>query len=226
MSNQQQFVKNTNKPDANSELWTIADEWKISGTTGLPYTAAENVFRTANDHEFYDAIVSQLKGEIKESLDIGLGFYFVASYSQNGKALLYAYPPNRKEDADKKASYNNGSVPAATATGGGQQQQQSATSSPQQKITQAPKVTTTTTYSTPSTIQTTKPSQIIEVPYDLAMVEWDNAMEIEQVEATGRFVLPVKFTGVENWGFVNPETGKRTFWYGRIKLVRVQEEEG
>lgn len=218
MSNQQQFVKNTNKPDANSELWSVADEWKISGTTGLPYTAAENVFRTANDHEFYDAIVQQLKGEIKESLDIGLGYYFVASYSQNGKALLYAYPPNRKEDADKKASYNKGVVP----TDGSQQQP-----SPQQKITQTSSQISTKTFSAPSTstTTTTKPSQIIEVPYDLAMVEWDNAMEIEQVEATGRFVLPVKFTGVENWGFVNPDTGKRTFWYGRIKLVRVQEEE-
>lgn len=219
MSNQQQFVKNTNKPDANSELWSVADEWKISGTTGLPYTAAENVFRTANDHEFYDAIVQQLKGEIKESLDIGLGYYFVASYSQNGKALLYAYPPNRKEDADKKASYNKGVVP----TGGDNNQQQQ---SPQQKITQTSSQISTKTFSAPSTsTTTTKPSQIIEVPYDLAMVEWDNAMEIEQVEATGRFVLPVKFTGVENWGFVNPDTGKRTFWYGRIKLVRVQEEE-
>lgn len=225
MSNQQQFVKNTNKPDANSELWTIADEWKISGTTGLPYTAAENVFRTANDHEFYDAIVSQLKGEIKESLDIGLGFYFVASYSQNGKALLYAYPPNRKEDADKKASYNNGSVPAAATGGGQQQQQQSATSSPQQKITQSPKVTTTSTYSAPSTVQT-KASQTIEVPYDIVKVEWDNAMEIEQVEATGRFVLPVKHTGVQNWGYEDKKTGNNVFWYGRIKLVRIQEEEG
>lgn len=213
---QQQFIKNTNKPPAESELWSIADEWKISGTTGLPYTAAENVFRTANDHEFYDAILQQLKGEIKESLDIGLGYYFVASYSQNGKALLYAYQD--KEAADKKASYNKGVVP----TGGGdnQQQQQKITA---QTTTTIPKVSSHSNNTLVTTVN--KASQVIEVPYDVTMVEWDNAMEIEQVEATGRFILPVKFTGVENWGFVNPETGKRTFYYGRIKLVRIQEEE-
>ena len=218
MSNQQPFVKNTNKPDASSELWSIADEWKISGTTGLPYTAAENVFRTANDHDFYDALIQQLQGKIKESLDIGLGYYFVASYSQNGKALLYAYQD--KEAADKKASYNKGVVPIG---GGGDNQQQ--TLSTEQKSNALVK-TSIIKQESPNTniINNTKASQVVEVPYDIVMVEWDDAPSIEQVEATGMFVLPVKFTGVENWGFVNPDNGKRTFWYGRIKLVRVQEE--
>lgn len=215
MSNQQQFVKNTNKPDANSELWSVADEWKISGTTGLPYTAAENVFRTANDHEFYDAIVQQLKGEIKESLDIGLGYYFVASYSQNGKALLYAYPPNRKEDADKKASYNKGVVPEQ------QQQISGQTTITTPKISNPP---TNTLQSAPNIQTPQKTSLIIEVPYDHQLVEWNSAMEIEELMNKGYIPLPVKYTGVENWGFEDKNTGKRMFWYAKIKLIRIQEE--
>ena len=212
MSNQQ-YVKNTNVPPEGSELWSIAEGWKISGSDGLAYTKLSNVFQTPNDHTLVDTLTQQLNGDIKQSLDIGLQEVLVAYYSQDGTALVKAWPKNRAAEADKKASYNKkrDNIP----------QQQTITTKP--TIT-TPKITTPTEIPpAKGIIQSQKVSQIIEVPYDIVMVEWDDAPAIEQVEATGRFVLPVKFTGVENWGFVG-ENGKRTFYYGRIKLVRVQEE--
>src|SRR5688500_104013 len=137
-NNQQQFVKNTNKPPENSELWSVADEWKISQQTGLTYTPLDNVYKTQNDHQFHDALVQQLNGEIKQSIDIGIGYLFVASYSQNGKALVYAYDPSRKEDADKRASYNKPQ----------QQQQQES----QQKLETVPAAPTSSSTSKPTTI--------------------------------------------------------------------------
>jgi len=69
---QKQFVKNTQKPSDDSELWAVADGWKISQQTGLTYTSLDDIFKTQNDHQFHDALVKQLNGKIKQSLDIGL----------------------------------------------------------------------------------------------------------------------------------------------------------
>ena len=205
----QQFVKNTNTPSADSELYSVADGWKISAGGNI-YTNLDEVFRTNNDHAFYDALVKQLNGEIKESLDIGLKDHlFVASYSQNEKALVYAFLKKDKDKADKKASYNGSVQKAATPT-----------QEPQQKITQAPSQLSGQTTSIP--IPFTKSSQLIEVPYAIEPIAWNDAMAIESAEAEGKFVLPVKFTGVENWGFNIDNT--KTFYYGKIKLVRIQEE--
>ena len=209
---QQQYVKNTNVPPEGSELWSIAADWKISGSDGLAYTKLSNVFQTPNDHALIDTLNQQLNGDIKQSLDIGLQEVLVAYYSQDGTALVKAWPKNRTAEADKKASYNK---------------KKDVTQQQQTTITAKPTITTTNTTTTAPKQQQQQPtqnklSQVIEVPYDIIMVEYDDD-SVSHVEATGRFVLPVKFTGVENWGFVG-ENGKRTFWYGRIKLVRIEEE--
>lgn len=214
---EQKFVKNTNVPPEDSELWSVAEGWKISGADKLPYTKLEQVYHTPNDHKFLDALNQQLDGEVKQSLDVGLSDVFVAYLSQDGTELVKAWPRNRSSEADKKASYNKGRPPK---TGQG-----TATQSPQQKITEAPKQQIPTEIPpTKGIIPSSKSNQVIEVPYDIEPIPWNDAPSIERAESEGKFILPVKFTGVENWGFISTEDGTRTFYYGKIKLVRIQEQ--
>lgn len=210
-----QFVKNTNSPPQDSELWSVADGWKTSTQTGLDYTNLDQVYESEEEHDFIDALKDQLSGKVKQSIDYA-GHFMVASYSQNGKPLVYAYPKNRAQDADKKASYNKGVVP--TGTGGPQQQQ----SRPQQQQVFKPQQSNTTAS---STVQTTaKPSftkQTLEVPFDMRMVAWNDKDAVEDAILHGLYPLPVKHVGVENFGFIGEVTGQRTFWYGRVKLVEI-----
>ena len=209
---QKQFVKNTQKPSDDSELWAVADGWKISQQTGLTYTSLDDIFKTQNDHQFHDALVKQLNGKIKQSLDIGLGYLFVASYSQNGKALVYAYDPSRKEDADKRASYNKPqepqqkleTVPEAANQPPPQQQQQTILSQPQQ--------------------QQNKQSEFIKIIRDSIEVEADDEQGITELEKAGLYEIPVVYVGTNNYGYFHPETGKKMYKYGRVVLKRITEE--
>src|SRR5687768_7570482 len=189
-NNQQQFVKNTNKPPENSELWSVADEWKISQQTGLTYTPLDNVYKTQNDHQFHDALVQQLNGEIKQSIDIGIGYLFVASYSQNGKALVYAYDPSRKEDADKRASYNKSQQQESQQKLETVPNAQSAITTPKISLTGTPIHTTHV-----SQLQSTVFTKKIEVVQDVIPIEWNDAPAIENAMKRGLYVLPVERVG-------------------------------
>ena len=211
MSTNQQFQKSPATP-ADSELWKIGKKWRTSAK-GIDYTELDNIMSTDPEIEIeslLEALNEQLAGKVQESIQY-VGHYLVASHTPDGKAFVYGFPPNRKDEAEKKASYNKGyntgSVPA-----------------PRQQQTFRPQQSNTSTSSTVQVpLQQSKPSfttPTLEVPYNIRPIEWDNAMEIEQAEKEGLYILPVKHVGVENWGFVN-ENGRRTFYYGRIKTVTI-----
>src|SRR4249920_3251749 len=119
-----QFVKSPPTP-ADSKLWMIGKKWRRSQRTGLDYTDLDEISTTHQDIDIaslIDALHKQLSGNLKQSIDY-VDHRIVASYSENGKALVYGYPPEREADAEKKASYNNDTVPAAGAVKQPQQQQ-------------------------------------------------------------------------------------------------------
>lgn len=221
MSSNQQFVKNTNVPAPESELWSIADGWKISKSTGVAYTKLDNVYSTPNDHELVDALNSQLSGKVKESIDF-IGHYLVAAYSQDNTPLLYAYGKDQKDQAEKKASYNNGVVPTGTSkTQGGNNQTTKTTfssnSRPSNTSTQS-----TINVPTPSPKPTFTKQTTELVPFDVRPIAWNDIGAIEQALNDGLYILPVKYVGVENWGFIDEEIGQRTFWYGKLKTVEIE----
>lgn len=224
MSNSQQFVKNTNVPAPESELWSIADGWKISNSTGIPYTKLDNVYATPNDHELVDALKSQLSGNVKESIDF-IGHYLVAAYSKDGTALLYAYGKHQKDEAEKKASYNNGVVPTGNSTGGGNNNNNQTTKTTFSTATRPTNTSTQSTISVSASPQNPKPTftkQTTEVPFDVRPITWNDIEAIEQALSEGLYILPVKYVGVENWGFIGEESGQRTFWYGKLKTVEIE----
>lgn len=215
MSEQKQFVKNTNAPPAESVLWQIGEEWKIASGTGNIYTA----FKNLTNEDVRKALKEQKVK--KELVQIG-DYYLVCKSFEKGGLSCYAYELPQKEKAEKEMGFAIKALLAMDAAN-------TNNSTPQQQLTTVTAavpvgVKPTTTPSTQATINTSvKLSQTIEVPYDLQPIEWDDAMAIESALESGLMPLPVKFVGVENWGFKG-DSGKRTFWYGRIKLVRVQEE--
>lgn len=216
-SNQQQFSKNTNVPPQDSILWQLGDGWKISQQTGIAYTALKNI-----DH---DDLRSGLKNQTtsKELIQIG-DYYFVCKPFQDGTLAAYAYPLTEKAKAEKDLGY---AVKGRLALDAGNAN----TAPKQQSLTTngtVPNVAPNTGIAPKSPpllgVNTNgKLSQVIEVPYDLQPIEWNDAMSIASAMEQGLIPLPVKYVGVENWGFTG-ENGIRTFWYGRIKLVRIQEE--
>src|SRR4249920_282668 len=96
---------------------------------------------------------------------------------------------------EKKASYNNGTVPAAGAVKQPQQQQTTfkTQSEPQTQISNT---------SAPSTVQVKPVSvtkQHLEVPFDLRPIKWNDVEAIQDALNDGLYPLPVKHVGVENF---------------------------
>ena len=92
-----QFVKNTNAPDSSSELWTVAEGWKISAKSGKIYTNLDKVFKNevnpeSEDNDFYNALIDQLDGKVTEPIDY-IGYYFVAGAY---RMVLNWFTPLRK----------------------------------------------------------------------------------------------------------------------------------
>jgi hypothetical protein len=207
MSNQQ-FVKSPPTP-ADSELWKIGTKWRRSQTKNVDYTELDNIMTKHKDIDIpslIEALNKQLAGNLKQSINY-VNHRIVASYTPDGKAFVYGFTPDREEEAEKKASWNSGpaqSVPKA---------QQTFDSPPQTSNTSAP-----------STLQVKPVSvtkQHLEVPFDLRPIKWNDIEGIQDAINDGLYPLPVKHTGVENWGFIGEMSGERTFWYGRIKLIEV-----
>ena len=219
MSNQQ-FAKNTNAPAPESELWTIADGWKISAKSGKIYTNLDKVYTVDENSEgaetsnaLYNALLDQLSGRVKEPIDY-VGHYIVAGKSQDGTELVYAFYKNQLQDAEKQVKYSassgfSGTVPKAQPKP--QQQRLGATMPTINRPVEQMKNTTPPL----STVQRT-----IEVVKDVIPIPWDNAMEIAKAEERGLYVLPVAHVGKENFFFENKD-GDRCFLYGRIINVKV-----
>jgi hypothetical protein len=153
-----------------------------------------------------EALNKQLAGKLKQSINY-VNHRIVASYTPDGKVFVYGFTPDREEEAEKKASYNNGPPSSVPKT------QQTFDSPPQTSNTSAP-----------STVQVKPVSvtkQHLEIPFDLRPIKWNDIEGIQDAINDGLYPLPVKHTGVENWGFIGEMSGERTFWYGRIKLIEV-----
>lgn len=222
-----QFVKNTNKPLPDSELWTVADGWRISGQTGIAYTNLNEIYTDAENEDamaniFYNTLKEQLAGKAKQSIEY-VGHYMVASYTKDGKGpFVYAFPPNRKDEAEKKASYNNGTVPTV------QSQQQ--TQQPFQQKTQQsfrPQQSNTATSSTVQIPlqQNNKPSlskKEIVIPTNMISIAEDDEEGIIKAEEKGLYCLPVMHVGSDHFHYIHEVTGKRTYIYGKLKTVEIE----
>ena len=141
MSNQQQYVKNTNKPDAESYLWSLGNNWKISGKTGDVYCPLKfDQQKEISNLELFTKMMGVLDGPI-EKLDYAeiKGFYFLPARTQDGDPLLYVYTELDKVEKKK----------ANTIKYAGQQQQQQ---QPQQQTTPSNQNTTLPGVSTVSTL--------------------------------------------------------------------------
>jgi hypothetical protein len=211
MSNQQ-FVKSPPTP-ADSELWKIGTKWRRSQTKNVDYTELDNIMTKHSDIDIpslIEALNKQLAGNLKQSIDY-VDHRIVASYTPDGKAFVYGFTPDREAEAEKKASYNSGVVPE-----GANQQQRT--------LQQTDFKSQVANTAAPSTLQVKPVSvtkQHLEVPFDLRPIKWNDIEGIQDAINDGLYPLPVKHTGVENWGFIGEMSGERTFWYGRIKLIEV-----
>jgi len=215
MSTNQKFVKNTNTPPKDSPLWKVGEGWKRS-EKGNDYTNLGEI----SHMELGVVLCEQFEAENTEPIEY-VNHFFVPSYSQNGKFLIYAFPD--KNSAEKKAKWEKPvKVPAEldfrergieeVTTRGEEQNQQ------QQLPIQASNTTassTIETYSKPQTVGRT-----IDVVKDVEEIEAGDLPSIETAEQQGKYILPVDKVGKENFYFIN-EKGQRAFLYGRIISVKV-----
>ncbi len=223
MSNQQ-FVKNTNAPSPDSELWTIADGWKISAKSGKIYTNLDKVYTVDENTEdavtanaLFTALTEQLSGKVKEPIDY-VGHYIVAGKSQDGTELVYAFYKNDLAGAEKQVKYSASSGGVVSVPKGPQNRPQQAQSGAQKTIDASKNTIRSPQTTAPlSTVQRT-----IEVVKDVIPIPWDNAMEIAKAEERGLYVLPVDKVGKENFFFENKD-GDRCFLYGRIINVKTTD---
>jgi hypothetical protein len=219
-----QFVKNTNSPDSSSELWTVAEGWKISAKSGKIYTNLDKVFKNevnpeSEDNDFYNALIDQLDGKVTEPIDF-CGYYFVAGASQDGTELVYAFEKSNLDGANKQVKYshqqggsNSGSVPK-TQPSKPQQQQQTFKSQPQASNTSAS-----------STVNTQKPQVVqktIDVVTDVTPIKVGDISAIGEAEQRGLYVLPIIHVGNNRFCFENSE-GDYILLYGRIISVKVAD---
>lgn len=232
MSAKQQFVKNTNAPPAESELWTIADGWKISGS-GKTYTDLEEVYRNkvdpkSTDNDFYNTLVEQLVGVVKEPIDY-IGYYFVASVAQDlKKELVYAYKKNELELANKQAKYSfnpdsvrNKDGPVTEGSVGQKQQQQQLGQTqfkPQSSSGPTASNTIQTSVAKPTVVQET-----IKTITDVTIVRVGDISAIGEAEQAGLYCLPIIHTGNNRLCFQSKDENDHNFYmlYGRIINVKV-----
>lgn len=210
MSGNQMFVKNTNTPPEESELWSIGEGWKISAK-GKTYTNLDKIYKVPDKHPnaaelnaFPKSLVDQLTGRIKDVVDY-IGYYFVASTSTDGTELVYAFEKTDLDGAKKQVKYAFNPNRGSTVT-------EEKTQSP------APRQTAEVE-SAPSVIK-----QTITVPFDRRPIAWNDFPAIEQAEEEGLIPLPVVHTGAENWGKIGKD-GHEMFWWGRLRIVEIESHQ-
>ena len=225
MSSKQQFVKNTNAPPEESELWSVAGGWKISGS-GKTYTDLEEVYRNevnpeSEDNDFYNTLIQQLVGVVKEPIDY-IGYYFVASVAQDlKKELVYAYTKDNLELANKQVrySFNIDSVrnkDGPVAEGMVEQQQGQTQFKPQS--TSGPAASSTVQYSKPQTVPET-----IKTITDVTIIRVGDISAIGEAEQAGLYCLPIIHTGNNRLCFQSKDENDHNFYmlYGRIINVKI-----
>lgn len=209
MSNQQ-FVKSPPTP-ADSELWKIGIKWRRSQTKNVDYTELDNIMTKHSDIDIpalLEQLNLQLDGKIKESIDY-VGHLLVASYTPDGKTFVYGYTPDRKEEAEKKASFNNGVVPEGVKS----QQQQLTVGKPTSGVLKSTPTTTTPL----STVQRT-----IEVVTDVTPVKVGDISAIGEAEQRGLYVLPIIHVGNNRFCFED-KNGDYILLYGRVITVKTSD---
>lgn len=121
----QQFVKNTNVPPRDSLLWLVGSNWKISGSTNIPYCPMEDLI----DDDLYTTALAEIaKKEIEKReviqyeivkmndegnqvLESGVFFFYPSDFNGNKKYSLFAFEAQKDAEDKKKttirfASYN------------------------------------------------------------------------------------------------------------------------
>ena len=214
MSNQQ-FVKSPPTP-ADSELWKIGIKWRRSQTKNVDYTELDNIMTKHSDidiQSLLEALDQQLAGKLKESIDY-VNHLLVASYTPDGKTFVYGSTRDRKEEAEKKASFNTGKVPE-----GGVQTQQK-----QQQQLPIGRPTSGVLKSSPAVV-TEQPKEVryqrtIEVVTDVTPVKVGDISAIGEAEQRGLYVLPIIHVGNQRFCFED-KNGDYILLYGRIIKVEV-----
>ena len=217
----QQFQKSPPTP-ADSELWKIGKKWRTSAK-GIDYTELDNIMSTDPEIEIeslLEAFDEQLAGKVSESIQY-VGHYLVASHTQDGKTFVYGYPLNKKDEAEKKASYNTGRATTVQQQRPRQQPQNVAQQifNPQQSNTAA-----SSTVQVPLQ-QNNKPTftkKEIVVPTNMISLAQDDEEGIAKAVEKGLYCLPVMHVGSDNFNYISEETGKRTYIYGKLKTVEIE----
>ena len=210
MSNQT-FVKNTNTPPKNSQLWTVGEGWKTS-KNGNDYTKLAQI----TDIDLGVGLCKQIEASRKEPIEFK-NHFFVPNQAQDGNFLVYAFQDLKS--AENKAKYEKvGKVPAELDfrdefTRGEEQNQTS-----QQLPIQTSNTTASSTVETSAKPKTT--GRTIEVVSDVTPIRWDDVAAIGEAEQRGLYVLPIIHVGNNRFCFENKD-GDLILLYGRIINVKV-----
>jgi hypothetical protein len=215
MSSSQKFVKNTNTPPRDSPLWNVGEGWKRS-EKGNDYTSLGEI----SDVQLGIALCKQFRASKKEPIKY-VEHFFVPSYSQNGKFLIYAFPD--QNSAEKKAKWEKPiEVPAeldfeveTEVTTRGEDQNQKQQLPVQQSNTAATSNTIQTHYEKPQTVPET-----IRTVTDVTPIRVGDISAIGEAEQQGLYVLPIINVGNNRFCFENKD-GDLILLYGRIINVKV-----
>jgi hypothetical protein len=218
MSNQK-FVKNTNTPPRDSPLWNVGQGWKRS-EKGNDYTNLGEITNV----ELGAVLCDQFEAEVTQPID-HVNHFFVPSYSQNGKFLIYAFPD--QNSAEKKAKWEKPvKVPEALdfrekteeVTTRGENQNQTTMNE------QLPVQQSNTAAS--STVETAKPKptgRTIEVIRDETIIKVGDIAAIGEAEQRGLYCLPIIHVGNNRLCFQSKDENDHNFYmlYGRIINVKI-----
>lgn len=132
-TNQQQYVKNTNVPDKDSEIWQFGNNWRISGSSGEVYCPLKyDPVKELSDVELFSNTTKMINKEPIAKWDYFEGqtqnnkFFFVVSPTKDGSVLLYAYTDEgiAKKKVETVLKFNADFVPKVQIMKEQKQQQQ------------------------------------------------------------------------------------------------------
>jgi hypothetical protein len=214
-----QFVKNTNTPPRESSLWSVGEGWKRS-EKGNDYTSLSQITNTQLGAE----LCNQFEASKKEPIAY-VNHFFVPSYSQNGKFLIYAFPD--QVSAEKKAKWEKPvTVPAdldfrERGSGQGQEQEQPLKIAEQAFGTQQSNTAAASTVISkpPQVIHSQKTVQVVT---DVTPVKCGDISTIGELEQRGLYVLPIIHVGNNRFCFEDKE-GNYILLYGRIINVKIDD---
>lgn len=226
----QQFVKNTDKPSSDSVLWEFADDWKISGNSGLPYASLPGVERV-ND-ELYEGLRAVIKSKNLDVVEYQSYYLVLTLFDKkenpkdpNTVSNWHVFSFENEADAKKKNEYQKKFIKWDSVPKPPVQQQ------PGQK-------TTTTALSSKPVVTSSSSSQIQQQPDVITTFtdpKWiDDENRIKELQSNGYSFIPASLC-TPNFRVIDvhdtdEETGKDTiigenysFLMGRIINVKIAE---